>query len=56
MIDAREIADLVERLRGLAASRHDDLSIGDEAADALEALSRSGGVKVKALEARETQS
>ena len=29
---------LIERLRALARGEHDDLSIGDEAADALEAL------------------
>lgn len=30
--------DLVKRLRDLAASKHDDLSIGDEAAARIEAL------------------
>ena len=39
MSDAREIADLARRLRDLAASRHDDLSVAGEAADALEVLS-----------------
>jgi septation ring formation regulator EzrA len=35
--------DLIERLRELSAYKHDDLSIGNEAADELEALQRQLG-------------
>ena len=35
--------DLVERCRSLARCEHSDLSIGDEAADAIEALQRQLG-------------
>jgi hypothetical protein len=34
------MTDLVKRLRALARAEHDDLTIGDEAADALEAAER----------------
>lgn len=34
----RDIDDLVARLRAMARAEHDDLSIGDEAADAIDAM------------------
>lgn len=35
---ARDYSDLIARLRGLSRYEHDDRSIGDEAADAIEHL------------------
>ena len=32
------MSDLITRLRDLAAAKHDDLSVADEAADAIELL------------------
>ena len=34
------MTDIVERLRALAQAKHDDLSVGDEAADEIEGLRR----------------
>ena len=39
----RELRDLIRRLRAMSRHEHDDLSIGDEAADAIEELLREGG-------------
>jgi hypothetical protein len=43
MMPVDETAAVVERLRALSNLEHDDLSIGDEAADLLERLSRERG-------------